>query len=133
MRNKYYDSISINGSCDDIDVDITLEYDDVMKILKKFSPELLKHFEETFTEEQKKELNKKFSYYLDETTSADNIEFLVSVDELRNVSDEDLKYVLEDNYNEFIGSNSRVVIIPNLSAEYEFNEFYERFKSKWNL
>ena len=54
------DTIPLDGSADDIDVSGDFEYNDVVGLLRQFSPKLLEHFEETFTEEENTELKKKF-------------------------------------------------------------------------
>lgn len=134
------DTIPLDGSADDIDVSIDFEYNDVIDLLENFSPKLLEYFEETFTEDEKTELKKKFEFTFNQNTSVDYCEFYTSVDEIRdvvsNLDEEDLKYILEDNYEQYIGSNKSsmaIVHIPNLNAEDEFNEFYESYKRKWNL
>lgn len=134
------DTIPVNGSADDIDVSIDFEYNDVIDLLEQFSPKLLEHFEETFTEDEKTELKRKFEFTFNQNTSVDYCEFYTSVDEIRdavsNLDEEDLRYILEDNFEEYIGSNKismAIVKIPNLNAEDEFNQFYESYKRKWNL
>lgn len=134
------DTIPLDGSADDIDVNIDFEYNDVIDLLEHFSPKLLTHFEETFTEEEKTELKKKFEFTFNQNTSVDYCEFYTSVDEIRdavsNLDEEDLEYILKDNFEQYIGSNKismAIVKIPNLQAEDDFNQFYESYKRKWNL
>jgi len=139
MRRHWHNDFEIQGSARDVKVDVEIDYEDFLEMLKEFSPELFLHYESTTTPEELKE-HKKFSYEYSKSQDIDYITINTSLSELSDavssLNDDDLQTVLTDSipeWNYHNNSSNKVITIPNLEAEREVELFLESYNKKWSL
>lgn len=141
-RYKGYSSSSatIQGNIYDVDVTVTVTEKDLMKMLKKYLPEnvhqnLLNELIDSPPVED-------FEYDLDTDTDILSADMEVNASDiedcLEQIGVDDAKEIcfrFLNDYGVYCNPKAyeRIVMIPNLSAEQEFEDFLESYNRKWSL
>lgn len=123
-----------------MDVTVTVTEKDLLKMMKKYLPEnVYLHVTNELIDNPPVE---DFEYELDTETDVDSAEMSINgsdiQDCLEQMDEEEAKEIcfcfLEDSKAYFKkGSQERIVLVPNLSAEQDFEEFIEQYNRKWSL
>ena len=139
-RGYSVSSATIQGNLNDVDVTVTVTEKDLMKMLKKYLPEnvhqnLLNELIDNPPEED-------FEYELDTETDIYSVDMEVNgsdiedcleqmgVDEAKEIC---FRFLNDSGVYCNPKSYERIVMIPNLEAEREVEEFIESYNKKWSL
>jgi len=143
MRNYKGYSVTngtIVGNIYDVEVTVDVTENDLLKMMKKYLPEnLYEHVTNELIDNPPKE---DFTYELDTETDVRSAEMSINgsdIEDCLNQMNEDeakeicFRFLNDSSAYYKTWTHERIVMIPNLSAEQDFEEFIESYNKKWSL
>ncbi len=143
MRNYKGYSVTngtIVGNIYDVEVTVDVTEKDLLKMMKKYLPEnLYEHVTNELIDNPPKE---DFTYELDTETDVRSAEMSINgsdIEDCLNQMNEDeakeicFRFLNDSSAYYKTGTHERIVLVPNLSAEQDFQEFLESYNKKWSL
>lgn len=132
-------SATIQGNIYDVDVTVTVTEKDLMKMLKKYLPETV--HQNLLNELIDNPPVEDFEYELDTETNLNSVDMEVDCSDIEDCLEQigdDAKEICFRFLNDSgvycnPKSYERIVMIPNLSAEQDFEGFLESYNRKWSL